>query len=96
MKIHTNCSIEKHLKEEAIRLGLSFSECLEFGILFKRAEKQDLDYPINLVSLKLERATERLNQALSHNEEPDTPKSAEKIFSEGLEPNMYPGDYYGN
>ncbi len=84
-KVNVGINIES--KKEAQRLGLSFSECLQFGLAFKAAEMEDTLYPSNLLSKRIETMAARLEEALRRIEELEAPKIGDKI---------YPEDFYGN
>lgn len=62
-KVNVGISIKS--KKEAMDLGLSFTEALEFGLAFKAAERDDMEYPSNLLSTKIAIMAVRLEEALS-------------------------------
>jgi len=68
-KVKVNCSIKYEAKMEAIRLGLAFSEALEFGLAFKAAEREDIGWPSNTRSAKVEQLAEKLQEAYARIEE---------------------------
>jgi len=88
VKSNVNCSIESEIKEYCQNLRMNFSRCLEFGIRFKAAEIEDCIYPTNLLSYKLERMAERLEEANRRIEALE----ANKIGGE----KKYPENHYGN
>lgn len=63
MKINVTTSLPDEIKKASLALGFSFSECLEFGIRFKAAELNDINYPSNLLSNKIESLSEKLGEA---------------------------------
>ena len=69
MKTSINCTIEIDIKKEAQKLGLGFSEALEFGLLFRQAEREDCLYPHNLLSNRVEGLADKLANALRRIEE---------------------------
>ncbi|MAF42891.1 MAG: hypothetical protein CMI54_01805 [Parcubacteria group bacterium] len=62
MKSVTTTTIDTEIKKAANKAGILFSKALEFGILFKLAERGYGEYPRNALSSKIERMAEHLNQ----------------------------------
>ncbi len=93
VKSNVNCSIESEIKEGARNLNIEFSRALTFGIQFRLAEMSDLEYPPNLLTYKIERLAERLDEANRRIEELEGgPAAREKIKGEY----EYPDGCYGN
>jgi len=61
-KAHVTTSIRVDIWEKAQSIGLSWQEALEFGILFKFAEKEDFGFPENSLNLKIERLMQLINE----------------------------------
>lgn len=101
VKSNVNCSIEAEVKEAAKNLNIEFSSALLFGIKFRAAEISETEFPNNLLSHKLERLSERLEEANRRIEELEgATAGGEKKFSSRLTDRerieSYPGGYYGN
>ena len=94
VKSNVNCSIESEMKQSAINLNFSMSDCLAFGIRFRAAELNDSDYPGNLLSHKLERLAGSLEEANRRIEELEADKIGGGDPTKGFV--SYPEGYYGN
>ena len=62
IKVQTNCYIDSELKQIAQERKISLSEVLEFGIKFKLAEANLLEYPKNKLSEKIIKLVNQLNE----------------------------------
>lgn len=83
MKINTTTSLEYDLKKGAEEHNLSYSECLEFGILFKLAEMGKVDnYPDNSLSRKISNMAQLLQEAYKKIEELTSTEEDENIEGE--------------
>ncbi len=60
MKTNVTTTIDIEAIKVVKALGVSYAECLEFGILFKQAERLDENYPANLLSQKITALSQRL------------------------------------
>lgn len=83
VKTKVNCSLEVDIKLKAEGLGLGFSECLIFGLAFKEAEQDDVEYPSNILSKKIESLSEKLGKALRRIEELEAEKIGDPETWEG-------------
>ena len=87
-RTHITTTIDEKARAKARELNLEYSGALEFGIIFRAAEIEDSEYPNNLLSHKIERLAERLEEANRRIEELEGEKIGENF--------EYPGKYYGN
>ena len=62
IKVQTNCYIDSELKQIAQERKISLSEVLEFGIKFKLAEADMIDYPKNKLSEKIIKLVNQLEE----------------------------------
>lgn len=85
-KVNVGISIKS--KQEAMNLGLSFTEALEFGLAFKAAERDDAEYPRNILSRKIELLAARLAEAIERLEDMGQPPARDE--------KNYPENSYGN
>lgn len=85
MKVQTNTTIDVTLKQEAEKNGISFTECLEFGILFKLADKGVRgDYPENVLLTKIARLSSMLHEATEKIEVLENPELAKEKIDEEI------------
>ena len=89
LKDRVNCNIEARLKAYAIEHGLGFTNALEFGLLFLAYEKGLMDPPMNSLSRKIEKLSDKLGEAMERIEELESATG-------GGEKKIYPEDCYGN
>jgi len=68
IKSRVQIFIDSELLKAIAGIGLSAKECLEFGINFKLAERDLIDYPYNKLSNKIIRLQEIIDETISTNE----------------------------
>lgn len=61
-KVQVNTNANNELWEWVKSKGIPFNELLEFGIKFKMAELENFEFPNNIISQRLAKAMQRINE----------------------------------